>query len=269
MTDNFKDGFIALFALTFASSLASHSSERMIVSEWRRSVSGGEVRAAVVPSGPFGALFGQFQQANIRASGFTMNQFGFSTNSARGIHAHLNSLNFVLSDFQLNQNRISTLAITIPTVNLDFVQAIVRGKSVIQSAGTGTAVSTVTEHDLAAFLMRKYPQLKGVSVKMGGSKVNILGRTPFLGRDVDFSASGSIEITGGTKVNVINPTLNINGAAASNSYALAMLKTINPVLDVEVDLGLGKLMLLQKVEPKDGKLRLTGTIRLPVREKSE
>ena len=123
----------------------------------------------------------------------------------------------------------------------------------------------VGERGLQAFIARKYPRLmRDVRVRIAADRVTISGNLSLFTGASPFSASGTLLPRADRYVDLVDPTVEIDGKPLDPTAAQNLLKTINPVLDSERDLHLGGFFRLSRVEIGPGVLSIKGTASIPL-----
>src|SRR6185295_5508534 len=139
-----------------------------------------------------------------------------------------------------------------PSVTLDIIREIFDDRIVLRSAGEGTAVAVVNEPGLRSFILKKYPQYKDLVVRLTPGSAYLAARASVLGLPARVEATAGIGVREGRYLDAIDPVMKLNGKEAAPSLTLSILKTLNPVLDIDRDLGLGGYIYVTRAEIGQG-----------------
>lgn len=255
-------GFCAF--LTFHASLERRAA-RSADSQMREAFHNtGSVRSVVEPRGMFGLLANDLWSIDIYGTHQESDRLPFYLYPKGGWKGSIRHLRLHFSSFTLAGLPIERLEADIPHATYDIGQALYKNRLVLRGAGEGPALVQVGEQGLQAFVQRKYPRLmREVHVEIGGGHVILSGKLSLFSGLSAFTAAGRLSPRGGRYIDLIDPTVEIDGKPLDTASAVALLKTINPVLDSEKDLHLGGFFRLSHVEIGEGVLSIRGTATVP------
>ncbi len=263
MSDDLKNGAFALLGLTLFAGFLNHRAERAIVHDLNRSVKGGEIHARVKPRGFYGLLVGQGDVVSVTGQGFATEGFPFKVKRGDGLRAHVRHLKFDFQDFLLRGSQVKRFTAEIPSVNLDIFRAFFDDRIIVRTAGEGTAEAVVDEKGLADFVTRKYPQLSDVAVKLIDGKILVGGSMSLLGAKTRVDAVSDLVVREGRYVDAVNMSIALNNKEAAPFMRDTIVNSLNPVLDLEKDLGLGAYFHATAIEIGKGTLTMRGRAMVP------
>jgi len=102
---------------------------------------------------------------------------------------------------------------------------------VIRSLGTGIARVTVTQEAMAALLAAQ-PSLRDVAVALRDGRVSLGATVSLLGASLRATGSGRLALRGDTAVDLVLDRLMVGGMPLPETFAAAVTRSVNPVLDV-------------------------------------
>lgn len=263
MNDTLKDAAVALFSLFVLSGIVNHRVNRAAEIDLRRTLRGGEVHASVRPDGVFGLLAGQSSSARIRASGFHSDRLPFIIQHGAGLRAHVRRLDLEFQDFTLRDAPVKRFFASLPKVSIDIGSAFIRERIVIRTAGEGTAVATVDSEGMQRFIQKKYPDFMNVQVTLTPGFVSVAADMPILGAVSRVEMRGRLTHREGRLLEISEPVMLLNGRETAPAFAQARVNAINPVLDIECDLGLAGFLYITEVEVGEGIVTIRGRATVP------
>ncbi len=224
---------------------------------------GGTVKVDVEPG--LGAAWGEVRRATIQAQGFSVDGLPLFTEPQRSQAGRLGELRIELREFELRGLRVESLSARIPACRYDLGLAR-REKSIrLSRAGVGTGTVRVREADLAAFILRKFPEVKRVTVKVYNGIVWVEGYGEFLIVNSTFTVIARLAPIDGTKLSLTEAKIWFDWRRADPAAAKVLLDTLNPVVDFDRDLGLQDAILVDRVRLEGGVLEASGRTTVPVR----
>jgi hypothetical protein len=263
VSDTLKDAAIVLFGLFVFSGVVNHRVNRATEIDLRRTMKGGEVHASIRPDGIFGLLIGESSSTLIRARGFHSSNLPFYIQRGAGLRANVKRLDLDFQDFTLRDSPVKRFVASLPKVSIDIGSAFFRERIVIRTAGEGTAVATVDSVGMQRFIQKKYPDFKNVQVILIPGFVSVTADTPILGTLSRVEMRGKLSHREGRFLDIIEPTILLNGKETSPVFAQTRARAINPVLDVDRDLGLAGFLYINEVEIGEGIITIRGKASVP------
>lgn len=269
MNETLRDGAIAIFGFALLSNLLGQRTQHAIVHDLSHTAKGGHLQARVYPRGMFGSLLGQANSVRVTGSGVSINELPFTIQRGGGLHANVERLFLDLSDIQLKGLPVKRLSVVLPSVSVDADALIGRERMVMRSAGEGKAEGEFSIDKLMALFSTKMPSVSDVHIETNSNGLKIRANMSFFGFPNTIEADGTLNIVDGKYLILAFSRLTLNGATADPLLAKGMLDTVNPVLDIQRDLGLGALLTLTDVETKEGAVIVKGKLTIPARYTNE
>ncbi len=268
MDDLLKNLTFGLFALaTFHAGLEQrirHDAARQVTAMFHDT---GPVQVRVEPRGMFGLVANDIWVVDIYGQHLRTERMPFSLYPRHGWKGSIRHLRLHLTDFTLAGLPIERLDADVPFVTFDIGEAAWKDRIVLRGAGTGPAVVQVGAAGLRAFLFKRYTQtLSDVEVWWQNRKLYLSGRVRLFAGPVPLIASGRLVPREGRYLDLADPVFMLNNAPVSPALAALILRQINPVLDVERDLNLGRSFQLTEAAIGDTGLILRGQATIPVAE---
>lgn len=223
------------------------------------------VSVRVKVDGLFTLPTGALASVRLQASKFSVSGIPLFCDASRGKTAKIGALNLELSDFVLRGLRIEKLTASIPGCEYDLDVA-KRDKIVrLAKSGAGPGAATVRESDLAAFLLHKYRDFETVQVRLKSDHAFVKGRGKFGLFQSDFYVIAKLAPRDPRKIDLSEATVFLDGSLVDPAASRALLDSVNPVVDLDEDLGLHGAFDVAKIEVVEGEMRLVGQARIPNR----
>ncbi|MBS1714382.1 MAG: DUF2993 domain-containing protein [Armatimonadetes bacterium] len=240
--------------------------ERAAAKEIRSKLQGEAARVKVEaePDG-LGVLWGALDRATITASGFSVDELPLFVEPERSQAGRCGNLTLRLHDFKLKGLRVESLDASIPACRYDRSLALKSKTFRLSRSGTGSGTVRILQDDLSAFVEAKYAEIKTARVQVRSGIVRVDGYGEFLIVKTDFTVIASLVPVDGERLELREATVWFDGRRADPFAAETLLKTLNPVVDFDSDLGLYGAVKVEKLELRDGVLTATGRTRIPVR----
>ncbi|MCW5936095.1 MAG: LmeA family phospholipid-binding protein [Fimbriimonadaceae bacterium] len=220
------------------------------------------VDVRVEPNG-FGGPWGHLDRATITARDFSVEGLPLYTEPWRSQAARCSQLVLRLENFQLKGLRVEALEAQIPACRYDFGLARREKKFRLSRSGEGQGWVRVDEKDLASFILRKYPEIKQVTVESRHGFVRVKGYGEFLIVKTNFEVVARLVAKDGSKLYLADAKILFGFLAADEFASKTLLDTLNPVVDFDKDLQLGGALTVEKVTTQDGKIVLNGRTLIP------
>jgi hypothetical protein len=212
---------------------------------------------------PIGALLGRVRSATIRGSRFSTVGLPLFTEPNRPTSGQLGELRLELEEFDLSGLRVQRLDAVIPNCRFDLGLALREQKIRLSQSGEGWGSVTVREVDLERFVLRKFREIKEVKVRIDRDKVFVEGIGEFLVVRTEFWVVANLKVEDGRRLVLDGARILFDGARADPISSEALLKALNPVLDLDRDLGLHGAVDVQRLSLRDGLLTAWGRTRIP------
>lgn len=211
------------------------------------------------------SLSGHLKSATISAKDFATQGLPLFTEPERSKRGRIDTLRIDLDNFSLRKLRVKHLSATIPNCRYDFGLATRHSTFRLSQSGEGKGTVEIRQEDLTAFILSKFKEIKSVSVEAAKDKVWVRGHGDFLMISTDFEVLARLESPDGRTLVLTDCRIWFDGERASEGASAALLKTLNPVVDLDADLGLAGAVDIQKIETRNGLITVVGKTRIPVR----
>ncbi len=211
------------------------------------------------------AAWGMVDSVTIRASQFSADSLPLFTEPERSQVGHVDMLRIELSDFDFGRLHIQSLSAAIPNCRFDQGLALRSRQVRLSRSGVGTGSVQLNEKDLERFVLKKYKEIKRVSVRIDRGKVWVEGYGEFLIAKTDFEVIADLRIENGTRLHLDHAKIYLNWVRADEPARNVLLKTLNPIVDLNRDLNLFDAIQMDRIELKRGTLTAFGSTRIPVR----
>lgn len=263
MPDDLADSALALLGLALFVGLATHRAEHAIVHDLRRTLHGGALHADVRSRGLFGLAVGEISSVKVTGSDLVADEVPFSIKRGPGIRANAARLEFDLRYLTLRGTTVRRFSGAFPTVSLDAGRAFFDERIILRRAGEGIAVAEIAPEAIVPFIEKKYPVLKDVQVELRTGAATVRGSAIILGTRQKVEATGRLVIRDGRYLDLGDLSVLLNGRPATAAFAANVARSINPVVDIVTDLGLGRIFLADDVEIGEGYALVRGRAHLP------
>ncbi len=199
----------------------------------------------------------------LSASKFQTDGLPLFTESKRSHRGLIRNLNLHLTDFVLGNLHVDRLNASIPDCHFDLSLAVQKRQIRISESEIGTGEVRVTASDLEHFILVKYPEIRRVSVKLDGDKIQLEGIATLLAFAVPFYVVAKLECTDGNMLHLVYPRVLIDGKFASEETRRLLLKTLDPVVNLDRDLQLSGAIRVKRLSALEGVLTVTGDATIP------
>lgn len=244
--------------------------ERDAAADIRSRLSGDERKVDVrAELAGLAGLWGELRSGTIRASDFSTEGLPLFTEPERRQNGRLGLLRLDLREFVLSGLRVERLEAEIPNCRYDFDLALRHRKIRLSRSGVGTGTVVLREKDLEDFILRKYAEIKRVSVRIDKDRVFVEGYGEFLIAKTNFTVIADLEAVEGTRLFLTDAKIYFDWGRADEPARKALLDTLNPVVDLRKDLGLYDAVSIERIRLRDGRLQAWGSTRIPVRPPEE
>jgi hypothetical protein len=226
----------------------------------------GSIHAVVAPRGFFGLETNDLYEVDIDASDIQTDRIPFFIYPRSGWKGDIRYLRLRLRHFVLRNIPIREFRAVLPHVTYDLGHALYRSRLVLRGAGAGRATVILGSEGLLAFIRNKkrfQQTLSDVEVAFQNNKILVSGKAsvaPF--GTLPFSASGALIAREGRYLDLdpSHTVIKLNGIIAPDS----LLNLINPVVDIDEDLGLKGYFQVENVVVVGDQLIVSGISTLPI-----
>lgn len=224
---------------------------------------GKRVSLKTVAQGPFGLLKGDVRRGTIFASDFSAKELPLFTEPSRPQTGRLRELRLELDRFSLAGLRIDHLEAIIPDCRYDLGLAKREHKIRLSHSGEGQGLVRIKEHDLEDFVLHKYREIKSVSIHLRNGRAEVEGEGEFLLIRTRFHVVAKLSPVDLRRLSLTDATVDLNGEPAGPEASAALLKGLNPVVDLDKDLRLHGAIDVGDVALERGNLTARGATRIP------
>ncbi len=222
----------------------------------------GSVKVDIRPRG-IGAAWGEVESASIEADRFSLERLPLFTEPWRSQAGKLGRLDVHLTEFQLRKLHVAELRASIPDCRFDFGLARDKGQMRLSRSGTGEGWVVIRQDDLADYLVRKFVEIKSARVVLANQEIYVEGEGEFLMIKTHFVVRSKLAVRDGRKIDLVDARVFFNWDRAEASSVDALLKTLNPVIDLDEDLGLFGAVEVETLDVRSGQIRASGKTRIP------
>lgn len=245
--------------------------ENLAARDIRASIHGDQAKVSVKTelNGLIAGPLGDLKKVTIRASNFETDGVPLFTQPELSKKGIIRSLRIELRDFTLAGLHIRELVSTIPDCRFDYTKAITKRQIRLSHSGLGRGEVVIAEKDLEAYILRKFGEIKTVTVRIRDDRVRVEGYGEFLIIKTNFAVDAKLTPVGFTKLELTDAKIFLDGKPADEISSKTLLKTLNPVVDLNKDLKLHDAILVDGITLRDGVIRGEGTTRIPTQPKIE
>lgn len=222
------------------------------------------VNVDAVPDG-LAVAWGALDRATITATDFSLTELPFFTEPERSQSGRIHLLQLRMTDFDLRGLHIDELSADIPDCRYDFGLAKSQQIFRLSRSGIGTGSVKILEQDLADYIVKKYAEIKSAKVKVYNDVVWVEGYGEFLIIKTDFAIIAKLKAVEGTQLELTNAKIYFDWVRADEASANLLLRILNPVVDLDKDLGLYDAISVDKIRLRDGFVLASGPTKIPTR----
>lgn len=212
---------------------------------------------------PFQAVGGRLKSGTITASDFISEGLPLFTQPDGSKRGRLDELKISLSDFELTGLQVKKLEARIPNCRFDFGLAQKKGQIRLTKSGIGTGSVEVDQPSLLSYISRRHPTLKNVQLRLLPDQILISGRGRFMAFEADVQIQSRLHSPDGSTIQLVDAVVLINGEKAVPVARDAVLKVLNPVVDLNRDLKLFGALTIESVQVGNNSLRASGRAHIP------
>src|SRR6185503_6229991 len=135
---------------------------------------------------------------------------------------------------------VQSLNADIPFVKADAARVVFDGHFRIRGAEEGSGIAIATSEGLRAFLTKTRPQFQDLQIKLIPGEAMVTAKAALFGPLATVEARAKLAVSEGRYLNAVDATVVLNGNPVPAAVTASLLKILNPVIDIERDLKLGK-----------------------------
>lgn len=256
-------GLFAFFALHVSlEPRARHGAERQLREAFNQT---GTVHAAVRQRGLLGYEANDIWSVDVYGREQTIDRLPFVIVPREGWKGSIHRLSLHLMDFTLAGLPVHRFDADLPNVGYDLGHAFYKSRLVIRGAGIGIGIVVINRTGLNTFLARKFGNLlSDVNFVSNQNIISLDGKLDLFGSPTSFKAKGQIKIRGGRCLDLTEAEILLDDKPLTAQATEALMKRLNPLLDIERDLKLGGIFFIDRVEVGDGDITIFGRVSLPI-----
>lgn len=220
------------------------------------------VRLDVTYPGILSPGLGEVGTATIHASHFKCEGLPLFTEPKRSKKGSIEWLKLDLRDFYLRDLRCERFSAEIPKCRFDFALAASQRKIRLSKSGVGEGTVEIKVGDLAPYILKKYAEIKRVSVTIDGNWIRVQGYGQFLVLNATFDVKAHLGTNGGQLI-LQDSIVRIDDKVPDAGSEKALIDTLNPVIDFAKDLDLYDAVEAKKVTIKGDSIFVTGKVKIP------
>lgn len=260
-----KREWLAVFAILLTLGRgALREIEKTAAREIQQRIGGGEFQVRVEPDGVDGLAQGRLKTLTVRARNFTMNGLPFTLEPDRPKSGLIRQFVLRMENASLRGLRAESATAVIPNIYYDKGLAISRRIFRLSATGVGACEIVVNETDLAAYIVRKYaPYIREVTVQITPEQTVVQGVAALFVGEVRFRAVGKLAPREGRYLDLAEVEIQIEGANLPPESASVLRQFLNPIIDIDRDLGLYDGLAVEEVRSEPGKMRALGKVWIP------
>jgi hypothetical protein len=240
--------------------------ERLAARDIRARLQGEEaqVRVRATLTDPISGPFGDVHRVRISAEDFSTPGIPLFTEPHLSTRGRIRNLELHLRNFRLGGLRIERLQAHIPECRFDYNLALRRNQMRLSRSGVGTGDVELLQEDLEAFILAKYPEIKRVRVVIADGRAQVSGYGEFIVVATNFEVDAKLEPADGVRLVLTDARITFDGEAADAASREVLLRTLNPVVDLDRDLNLHGAIHLERLILRDGRILASGRTQIPV-----
>ena len=257
--------WLALFAIILTLGRgAIREIEKNAAREIRQRIGNGTFTVRIEPDGVDGLAHGRLKTLTVLACDFTLNGLPFTLEPERPPSGRIKQFVMEMTNANLRGLRAERAIAIIPEVYYDKSLALRKRIFRLSATGIGACEIVVSETDLAAYIVRKYaPYIREVAVQITPNQTTVQGVASLFVGEVRFKAIGTLAPRDGRYLDLAEVQIEIEGANLPPESANLLRQFLNPIIDIERDLGLYDGLAIDTVISEPGKMRARGMVWIP------
>lgn len=240
--------------------------EKTAAREIRQRIGNGVIQVTIEPDGVDGLLHGRLRRLTVQARDFTLDGLPFTLEPERPQSGHIKQFVLQMENARLRGLRAEYAYAIIPDLYYDKGLAIAKRIFRLSATGIGACEIVVNERDLAAYIQTKYARsIREVAVQISPEQTVVQGTALLLGSEVRFYATGKLAPRDGRYLDLAEVSLQIEGTSLPPQTTELLRQFLNPIIDIDRDLGLYDGLAVDVVQSEMGKMRALGRAWIPKR----
>jgi hypothetical protein len=229
------------------------------------------IRVNIEPRGLFGFEVNALYSISIETSHVALNRPPFYLYPKSGWKGSIRHLFVKLRDVTVSGYPVREFTADIPSLTYDLGYAYYQGRLVVRDAGRGAGEIVLSSADLHDFIAKKYQGLFSnfsVAILPHGD-IRLSGELNFLGEQLPVDIQAKLIIMTPTSVGLTAADVRLNGRPLDVPQTALLLSRINPVVDLNSDLGIGDFFMIEQLQYKRDMLIVRGDCRLSTASASQ
>ncbi len=259
-----RRGWLAVVAIVLTLGRGSiRDVEKSAAREIQQRIGGGDIRVKIEPD--YGRLLqGRLEKLTVYAKNFTLNGLPFTLEPERPQSGLIKQFVLLMENASLRGLRAETAVAVIPDIAYDKSLALSKRIFRLSATGIGACEIVVNERDLAEYIIRKYaPAVRSVEVTITPEQTTVQGTMLLLTSEVRFRAVGKLAPRDGRYLDLAEVQIQIEGANLPTESANLLRQFLNPIIDIDRDLGLNDGLQVDEVISEAGKMKAVGKVWIP------
>lgn len=209
------------------------------------------------------ALWGEVASVTIRASDFSTPALPFFTEPQRSTRGKVSRVHLRLKEFTLAGLRVAEIDATIPGCRFDLGLATRKRQFRLSRSGVGTGSVVIRADDLVRYVLGKFPEIKTMTLQLRNGRALMEGDAEILILQTKYRIDAALTSPDGSTFALSDARITFDGNPADPISADALLRTLNPVIDLNKDLKLYGAVHVRQVSLANDELRASGDTRIP------
>ena len=214
------------------------------------------------PAG-FGVIWGEVSELDISAHSFEVDQIPFFAEPTYSQAGKIKKLTMNLREFNLAGLEVASLNATIPDCRYDFAAARDHKLFRLTRSGAGTGSVSVTQDALADYLVSRYKEIERATVKIEKDHAWVEGYVNLGFFKSEFAVVSKLAARNGSEIVFDNPKIYFDWIRTDEIGTRAITSFLDPIIDLNDDLGLFGAMDIQTLTLESGLLTASGTVSVP------
>ncbi len=230
----------------------------------------GKVEISLQPRGVFGLYSNDIYAIDVYGEKLQADALPFGVVKKRSWQGSIQHLRLHYHDFRLRSLHIDKLDADIPKVKYDVGEALRHEKLLLRGSGTGPASVGLKTDSLALFITKKYPNFfSDLNISLQPEHVLLTGKTSILGLRAPFKVAGHLIQRDARFIDLVAEEIELNGIRVMPQTAQTVVNRLNPVLDIDTDLGLKGIFTIGDVQLDTEFVTIRGKITFPILNSAE
>ncbi len=224
----------------------------------------GNVQVTLKPRGIFGLFGNDISSIDVYGKRLQADDLPFGLHVKHSWQGSIQHLRLHYQDFRLRSLHVDRFDADIPNVKYDVNEALSREKLLLRGAGIGPASVGLKTDSLTVFINHKFPNLfSDLIITLQPGHVTLSGKTSIIGIRAPFQVDGHLIQRDSRYIDLIAENISINGIHVMPKTAQSLIDKINPVLDINTDLGLNGIFAINDVAIDSEFITIRGSITFP------